>query len=320
MTFEENIKLVTSPLPGSQPSDLTYQLSVKLKFDGYTVLDMYAELFPHQPKEKWKQKIIEGSLTVNHKKVGPDFILKAGWITQNKVLNRIEPSINTNIKLIYENNDFIVINKPAPLPIHPAGRFNKNTLTNILQSAFPQSTFKVVHRIDANTTGVVVLAKNKKTAHHIIKQFEHQTVKKEYLALVEGIVKKDNFLITENISKHKTKAGGREIDKTGVGAKTKVKVIEYYKNATLLSIEPSSGRTNQIRLHLASIGHPIIGDEGYKNPSYFENHPLTYPTDSLFLHAFKLDFIYNNKTVSFKADLPIRFNRENSWNCKANNL
>ncbi len=311
MTFDEKINVATSPLPGAQPSELTYQLSVKLKFDGYSVLDMYTELFPHHPKDKWKQKIIEGSLTVNHQKVTPDFILKAGWITQNKVLNKVEPNVNTTIKLIYENNDFIVINKPAPLPIHPAGRFNKNTLTKILQLAFPQSTFKVVHRIDANTTGIVVLAKNKSTAHHIIKQFEHQTVKKVYLALVEGVINKNDFLITGNISKYKTNAGGREINNKGMGAQTKVKVIKHHKNTTLLSIEPSSGRTNQIRLHLASIGHPIIGDEGYKNPSYFKNNPLTYQTDTLFLHAFKLSFNYNNKVVSFKANLPDKFKHLN---------
>ncbi len=307
MTFEDKIKLVTSPLPGSQPSELTYQLSVKLKFDGYTVLDMYAELFPHQSKEKWEQKIIEGSLTVNHQKVKPNFILKAGWITQNKVINKVEPNVNSNIKLIYESDDFIVIDKPAPLPIHPAGRFNKNTLTNILQLAFPQSTFKIVHRIDANTTGIVILAKNKPTANHIIKQFEHQAVKKEYLALVEGIVKTDSFFINGNISKHKTKAGGREMDEKGVEAYTKVEVIKRFKDSTLLKIIPSSGRTNQIRLHLASIGHPIVGDKGYKNPSYFKNHPLTYQEDCLFLHAHQLQFNYNNHLVKFIAELPNKF-------------
>jgi 23S rRNA pseudouridine1911/1915/1917 synthase len=307
LKFEDKIKSVTTPLPGAHPSELIYQLSVKLKFDGYTLLDMYAELFPHQSKDKWEQKILEGSLTVNQKNVLPTLILKAGWITKNKVINKVEPSINPNIKLIFENDDFIVIDKPAPLPIHPAGRFYKNTLTEILKLAFPNTMFKIVHRIDANTTGLVVLAKNKQTAHLIIKQFECQTLKKEYIALVEGFVTEKSFVVANHISKHKTKAGGREIVVDGIKAETVVNVVEYYENSTLLSIQPKSGRTNQIRLHLASIGHPIIGDLGYKDSTYFENKPLTYPEDCLFLHAHKLQFNYNNKQVEFVAKLPNKY-------------
>jgi len=307
LTFEDKIKSVTTPLPGAKPSELIYQLSVKLKFDGYTLLNMYAELFPHQSKDKWEQKIIEGSLTVNDEKVLPSKILQAGWITQNKVINKIEPNINSNIKLIFENNDFIVIDKPAPLPIHPAGRFYKNTLTEILKLAYPNTIFKIVHRIDANTTGVVVLAKNKQAAKHIIKQFECQTIKKEYKAIVEGLVAEKSFVVENQISKHKTKAGGREIVDDGIKAETLINVVDYYDNSTLLSIEPKSGRTNQIRLHLASIGHPIIGDLGYKDATYFENNPLTYVEDCLFLHAHKLQFNYNNKQVEFVAELPDKF-------------
>jgi len=307
MTFEEKIKSITHPLPGSKPSELTYSLSVKLKFDSYTLLDMYAELFPHQSKDKWEQKINDGTLTVNGLKVKPSTILKAGWITQNTVFNKVEPEVNVDIKLIYENNDFIVINKPSPLPIHPAGRFYKNTLTEILKLAFPKNNYKITHRIDANTTGLIVLAKNKSSANLITQQFESQTIQKEYLALVEGHVKQNSFNVIEQISKHKTKAGGREIVNEGVKAETIINVVKRYENTTLLSIQPKSGRTNQIRLHLASIGHPIVGDLGYKNQSYFENHPLTYPTDCLYLHAHKISFEYNNKILEFVADVPNKF-------------
>ncbi|MGV6861983.1 MAG: RluA family pseudouridine synthase [Putridiphycobacter sp.] len=305
--FQNSIKKVTHPLPGSIPKDLTYQLSVKLKYDNYTLLDMYANLFPHQKATVWKKRIEEGLVKVNGETVKPNFKLKAGWITQNTVLNKIEPDVNPDINLIYDNEDFLVINKPAPIPVHPAGRYNQNTVTEILKLAFPNQVFKITHRIDANTTGLLVLAKTKNWAHQLTQQFEKQIVDKTYLALVNGVLQNDEFEIEQSISKHKTKAGGREIGPNGQQANTVIKVLKRLDNQTLLTITPKSGRTNQIRLHLASIGHPIVGDVGYQDPTYFENNPLTYPTDSLFLHAYKLSFFYQEKQLSFEAPIPVKF-------------
>jgi len=307
--FSQRLEEVCSPLPGSIPETIIFKLSVKLKFEGFTLLDMYADLFPHQSKEKWHNKIVEGSLTVNGEKVDPNFILKAGWITQNKVKDRVEPNVNCSIQLLFENEDFIVVNKPSPLPMHPAGRYNRNSLTRLLANAFPEWKLKVVHRIDANTTGIVVLAKNTETAHEIAKQFENHSLQKEYIALVEGIILEDVLTINTSISKHKTNAGGREVFNDGVEADTEVKVVNRFQNETLLSISPKSGRTNQIRLHLASIGHPIVGDKGYKDENYFKTNPLTYSNDSLFLHAHRLSFMSKGESYDFRVNIPDKFKK-----------
>ncbi len=304
--FLNKIKSICTPLPGSLPETIVFKLSVKKRFEGVTILDMYATLFPHQDRKVWEDKIVAGMVTVNGEAVSPDFVLKAGWITQNKVEDRIEPDVSIDIDLIYENENFIVVNKPAPLPIHPAGRYNRNSLTKILEKTFPEWNLKVIHRIDANTTGIVVLAKNSITANEIAKQFENHSVKKEYIALVEGIVKKDSFVINTSISKNKINAGGREVVEEGFDADTTVSVLEKYQNTSLLSVIPKSGRTNQIRLHLASIGHPIVGDVGYKNIDFFKNNPLTYPQDTLCLHAKKLAFQSAGKEYSFETELPLK--------------
>lgn len=306
-TFSKRIEEVCSPLLGSIPETIIFKLSVKLKFHGVTLLDMYTSLFPHQSREKWLAKINEGTLTVNNEKSNPDCILKAGWITQNRVDDRVEPNVNYSIQLLFENDDFIVIDKPSPLPIHPAGRYNRNSLTHILSLAFPEWNLKIVHRIDANTTGLVVLAKNKETAHEIAKQFESHSLSKEYLALVRGVVLEDDSSIQEVISKHKTNAGGREVCSDGVEASTTIKVVQRFEKTTLLSVRPKSGRTNQIRLHLASIGHPIIGDLGYMDVDYFKTNPLTYPNDSLYLHAHRLSFVSKGVSYNFKANVPGKF-------------
>ena len=236
--FNDCIKKATNPLKGSFHSVKTYKLSVKQRYNGLSILDFYCKAMPHISEEIWKEKIKSGILTVEGKHVKIDRIVKTGEKTKHFTKPQTEPDINTNIELIEWNSDFIVINKPAPLPMHSGGRFDKNTLTEILKTAFPNENFKLVHRIDANTTGLVVIAKNSKAANEIIEQFKDQSVQKEYLALVEGVIKKDSFILKENISKTLTPGGGRKISEEGKEATTKIRILKRYrdKDQTLLSV------------------------------------------------------------------------------------
>lgn len=313
--FEKTIKNATTPLPGSIPETVTYKLSVKLKNDGLSLLELYSKSFPHIKTDVWIDKINAGLLTVNGQKCAPHFKLKAGWITENIVHGKTEPNVNNDIQFIYEDNEILVLNKPAPLPMHPSGRFNRNTLTEILKLSFPTEAFKIVHRLDANTTGVIILAKNSNTANSISQQFQENTIKKEYLALVEGIVTHDMQVINKKISTDKTSSGGREISDDGLESETKLTVLarDPELNQTLLKVEPKNGRTNQIRLHLASIDHSIVGDLGYKDEQYFKNNPLTYPNDSLFLHAHKIIIRHNSTEKQFIAKIPKKFSDKISF-------
>jgi 23S rRNA pseudouridine1911/1915/1917 synthase len=309
LLFNKKLQEITSPLPGSIPKTIHYKLSVKLKFEGLTLLDLYATSFPKVDRSEWLKKINEGKLTVNGKICSPDKILKAGWITENTVYNKTEPTVSNNIQFIFEDDNLLIINKPSPLPMHPSGRFFRNTLIEILKLMYPSKDLKIVHRLDANTTGIVILAKNSLTANSISQQFQNNTIQKEYRALVEGIIEKDQMKIESSIGTEKISAGGRSLSETGKKSETILKVIkrDIENNQTLLAVHPKNGRTNQIRLHLASINHPIVGDLGYKNESYFKNNPLTYPTDSLFLHAHKINFIYNNTETQMIAEIPSKF-------------
>ena len=126
---------------------------------------------------------------------------------------------------------------------------------------------------------------------------------------IVGIVLEDVQRIREKIGKTKTISGGRELANDGLDSETKITVIKRFKNKnlTLLKVNPKNGRTNQIRLHLAGINHPIVGDLGYKDRTYFQNNPLTYPDDILFLHAHKINIIYNNTEKQFIAKIPEKF-------------
>lgn len=266
-----------------------FSLSIKKKFHQKTLLEVYQTSFPHVDSHFWEEKITSGNLTLDGKQTTPNQRVNAGQISQHTVAAKPEPEVNYMCQLMHTNDNFWVINKPAPLPVHAGGRYQHNTLTQLLKLAFPERSFHLINRLDANTTGIVLVALNKKAAQNLTKQFENRSVTKTYLALVEGEVIPSKFDSSFSISKEKTSAGGRKID-YGKEAFTSFETIQTWPKHTLLKVVPRSGRTNQIRLHLANEKHPIVGDLGYANPSYFESNPLTYPTDSLYLHAWKLKF------------------------------
>ncbi len=308
--FSKAILKATTPLPGDTPARTHYKLSVKQKYEGYNVIDFFKEIVPRSNKELWLQKIKHQSLLINGKPATTNSILKAGYITEHFSEPKTEPKVANTIELLYSDSNIIIINKPAPLPMHPSGRFNKNSLTEILKIAFPEEDFKIIHRLDANTTGIVILARNKEIINGISSQFENKTTTKKYLALVEGITPLDTFNTRTKIGIEKTAGGGRKSSENGIDAYTEFRVLERRPttNQTLLEVTPHTGRTNQIRLHLAELNHPIVGDIGYKDPNYFKTNPLTYTTDSLFLHAWKLSFIYNNKNFTIETPIPQKFN------------
>jgi RluA family pseudouridine synthase len=285
--FKFAFRSIPPILSEKSKSPRTFILSIKKKFHNCSLLEVYAKSFPHVESDFWKEKIKSGNLTLDHQKSLPNTQVKAGQITQHTVAGKPEPKVNWDIELIHANPNFWVLNKPAPLPVHSGGRYLFNTLTDGLKAAFPELKFHLINRLDANTTGIVLVALNKEYAHLLSKQFENRTVQKTYLALVEGIPTSKKFKSTASISKTKTPAGGRELVQ-GSNSKTDFKLIKSFTDTSLLEVQPHSGHTNQIRLHLAGLHHPILGDVGYKNPTYFKTNPLTYPSDSLFLHAWKL--------------------------------
>ena len=218
-----------------------------------------------------------------------------------------------NIPIIYEDNDLIVINKPAGLLVHPvsscakASEDGKKCLTHF----FPKA--KLVHRLDRDTSGLILLAKNEKIYNWLKSQFKNHKIKKKYLALVHGKLKDKKGIIAKTISKSR-KRGGRQTT-APIGRRrqaiTRYKVLKEYcpkaltgsdqKCYTLLQVMPETGRTHQIRVHLASIGHPIAGDEKYKFKRQIEIENLK----RQFLHADYLEFsLPNDKVIELESELP----------------
>lgn len=306
--FSKAIKQVVNPLPGSIEACVKYRLPVKKKYEGLDILTFLSKVLPNVDQRIWLSKIDKGELLLNDQPAGLNTVVKGGNLIEHQSEPQVEPDVSINIELIYQNEKILVINKPAPLPMHPSGRFNKNSLTEILKLAFPDEDYKLIHRLDANTTGVVVLGLKSEFVESIVSQFESKSTKKEYVALVEGIPEKDVFYADDAISETKAVSGSRTLVREGNDAYTEFEVLERRENTTLLKVKPFTGRTNQIRVHLANLGYPIVGDVGYKDLNYFKTNPLTYATDSLCLHAWRLTLEIDGKERCFEAPIPSKFN------------
>lgn len=210
-----------------------------------------------------------------------------------------------DIPIIYEDNDILVINKSAGILVHPV-KNEKDTLIGFLLKKHP--TAQLVHRLDQDTSGLMVIAKNEKIAEWLKEQFQNRTIKKKYLALVIGKFKDKKGIITKTISKSRKRRGSQTTTPIGKRreAITRYEVIREYPNHTLLEVSPETGRTHQIRVHLASIGHPIAGDEKYK----FKRQSKIKELNRQFLHAKYLQFaLPNGKVMEFESKLPNELNK-----------
>jgi 23S rRNA pseudouridine1911/1915/1917 synthase len=216
------------------------------------------------------------------------------------------------LEIIYEDNNFLVINKPAGLLVQPTKFQKKETLIDLLLKNYPEiknvgqkERPGIVHRLDKDVSGLMVIAKNQKAFNHLIQQFKENKIKKEYIALVFGSLQKEKGLIDLPIGR--TKKGKlvaikyKKKIKFEKPALTEYEVIKKYQEFTLLKVKPLTGRTHQIRLHLKSINHPIVGDKKYS----FKNLKSKVNLDRIFLHANYLGFLdLEGKYLEFKIDLP----------------
>jgi UPF0176 protein len=254
------------PLPGSQPYDNLRPIDVSAAFDGHTLLDFLGAILTHVPREHWEEVCdSQHFLDSARRPVSATQIVRAGERYFHLQPGTIEPDVNPDIRIMHEDEAIIVLHKPAPLPLHPSGQFNRNTLQFILQRVYRPQKPRPAHRLDANTSGVVVFARTRHFAGMIQSQFERGEVDKAYLARVQGHPTEDAFICTLPIRAAAGEYGARGIDEAaGLPALTEFAVLERLADGTaLVEVRPRTGRTNQIRVHLWQLGFPIVGEQMY---------------------------------------------------------
>ena len=303
------IRHAVTPLPGSVPYDQTRPLNVPEACDQTTILDCLCHVMPHIPREQWLEVCEEGRIVTDERAIVPVHqIVRAGERYLHLKPAQREPDVNANIRVLFEDEAIIVLNKPAPLPVHVGGRFNRNTLQFILNTVWHPLKPRSVHRLDANTTGVTVLCKTRHFASFVQPQFERGEVEKLYLARVKGHPPQDSFICDAPITGEAGKLGGRNVDPEGQEAKTEFRVLRRDADDTaLLEARPLTGRTNQIRIHLWHLGFPIVGDAAYlADGEMGETQTLAVGDPPLCLHALRITFTHplTKERVTFEAEPP----------------
>ena len=277
-------------------------------------------------------KMIKNSvITVNNAKIKPSYRLKGNEKVQISEIkekdDKILPNKNIILDIIENNEDFAIINKQRGLQIHPSHREREKTLVNALLAHFPEiSTVGedmerpgIVHRLDKDTTGLLVVAKNQKTFENLKKIFQERKIQKTYYTLVFGSFNKDSGIIDAPIARAtsytKQKIAFGKYKGDAKEAQTEFKVLREYTlsseiTISLVEVKPKTGRTHQIRVHMAHIGHPLVGDSRYytKNEHKLNIEELNeYDPSTFYLHAKELDFVLNGKEYNFKVQYPNRF-------------
>ena len=261
-----------------------------------------------------KRLLDEGKILVNGKKQKPSYKPEVGDIITIEIMKPKEVELKPQdipIDIIYEDKDIIVVNKPKGMVVHPANGNPDGTLVNAILAKCKDSLSGIggeirpgiVHRLDKDTSGLLIIAKNDQAHINMSKQIQDRKVIKKYIALVKGVIGENTATIDMPIARSTKDRKKMAVDPKGKEAITHYKVLQRYDKYTLLEIKIDTGRTHQIRVHMAYIGHPVVGDMQYSNGKN------EFGIEGQMLHSKYLEFDHpiTGKRLKLEAPLPEYF-------------
>lgn len=285
--------------------------------DGNRLDKVLAEEIAGRSRSFLQKMLKEGQILLNGKEVKPSFKVKTGDFVSYSIPDDILPKIvpeNIPLDILYEDNDVLVVNKPKGMVVHPAPGHNSGTLVNAVLYHCKDSLSGIngvlrpgiVHRIDKDTTGSVLVCKNDMAHQNIARQLKEHSIVRRYLAICCGDVPWDDLTIEKNIGRDPKNRKKMAVvpENAGKNAITHVHVLAHYSSYAFLECRLETGRTHQIRVHMAYIGHPLLGDAVYGGKRKF---PMD--LDGQCLHASILGFIHpsTGNYIETKAPLPDYF-------------
>lgn len=281
-------------------------------------VDKYlSEVFPDYTRSFLQKLIRDGNVRINGKPIKSSYKVRAGESLEIQIPDVSEPDIlpeNLPLDILYEDEDLLVINKPKGMVVHPSPGHYEGTLVNALmyhckdQLSGINGVLRpgIVHRIDMDTTGSLLVCKNDLAHNELAKQLKVHSITRKYKAIVHGVLQEDEGTVNAPIGRHPVDRKKMAINrKNGKEAITHYRVLKRYRQFTYLECELETGRTHQIRVHMSSIGHPILGDAVY-GPS-----KCPYRLQGQTLHAQDIGFLHPRTGVymEFSAPLPEYFEK-----------
>lgn len=284
-----------------------YTTIISSKYEGQTLLSHLASLYPHSTRQAWQQKLNSGEVTLDGIPATGSEVVTLG---QTLVWNRppwIEPDAPRHFEVLFEDAHLLAVNKPSGLPTLPGGGFMENTLLRLVQQRTP--TANPVHRLGRATTGIVLFAKTPQAAAQLFADWNTSKIQKIYRALAQGVAECDAYEILTPIGlvPHPLIGSVWAASLTGKPSKSLAKVISRAADTTTFEVSLHSGRPHQIRIHLASIGHPLVGDPLYGPTGQpLENLPGLPGDGGYYLHAHYLNFLHpvTEEQIHLEAALP----------------
>ena len=274
-------------------------------------LDIFlSEKFSDRSRSHIQKIISDGKVTVDKKIVKPSFKLCGGEIISIAEIETVDTEYlpeNLPLNILYEDADIIVVNKARGMTVHPAETVKTGTLVNALlfhcKDLSGINGVKrpgIVHRLDKDTSGVMVVAKNDSAHVNLAEQIKNKTATRNYLAIVHGVISDNAGIITGAIGRDKIDRKKMAVTADGKSAVTEFKVLERFKNFTYVECKLQTGRTHQIRVHMAAIGHPLLGDSKYTARKNF------FDIEGQALHSYTLTLTHptTGEIMKFTAPLP----------------
>lgn len=303
-----------------------FYLTIQNQYAGQRLDTTLAQLVPELSRSGVTHLIRKNDITIEGLVAKSSYRIKGG--ERVEIVYRQKPdqaglkAQPIEIDILHEDKDIIVVNKEAGMVVHPAPGNYENTLVNALMHRFPAicgigdtNRPGIVHRLDKDTSGVMVVAKTQMAQNHLAHQFQNRNLKKQYLALVWGVPKEDHGEVIHPIGRHPTDRKKMSIhSRKGRNAVTLWQIKERYTNVSLLEIEIRTGRTHQIRVHCASIHHPVVGDLTYGYGSNKNNRYITNGNEEIgliaevkrqMLHAWKLSIIHPATRLPMTFEAPM---------------
>lgn len=289
-----------------------YSFTITKDFSNFRLDKFLALQFPQFSRAYIQKLISDGKVTINKKIVKSNYQLKQGDLIKVNIVPptkiSLRPDSSIKLDIIYEDNDIIIINKPAGLVVHPSATHKSKTLVNVLLSYFPEIKNVgedplrpgIVHRLDKDTSGLMVVAKHNESFQYLKNIFKNREVEKKYLALIRGNLPDISGQINLKIFRSKSSPTKQTTGKSkGREALTYYKVIKRFKGYDLAEAFPKTGRMHQIRVHFNAIGHPVAGDKKYGRKNQIEG------LHRHFLHSYYLKFqLPNGQIKEFQVALP----------------